>query len=136
MSSFRSLALYFLYNSGFSFFLSLLLCDLLAFLGDGSLVVQGDFYFYIKEIPLVMCFCLLFFIIFLCTSLIFCFMSVAHICMYIFMQFISYLSFVLFHFKVPFLVFLNIFGLNSTLSDETATSLIRIFLVYICLKSL
>lgn len=31
------------------------------------------------------------------------------------------LSCTFFHFKVPFLVF-NIFGLNSTLSDETATS--------------
>lgn len=68
-----------------------------------------------------MCF---FSIIFLCISFIFCFMSVVPMYSdaYNNSQHLPLIC-TLFHFKVPFLVFFNTFGLNSTLSDnKIATS--------------
>lgn len=106
MSGFRSLALYFLSDTRFSFFLSLLLCDLLAFWGMDLWLFREIFIFIYepKEMPLVMCYASYYFLLFsLHFPYVLLFMSVAHICMYILMQFLSYLSFVLFHFKVPFL---------------------------------
>ena len=72
-----------------------------------------------KEIPLVMCYFLLF-------SLYFPYVLLYKCCLYLHIYFDAIhklsLTCTLFHFKVPFLVFFKIIGLNSALSDETATS--------------